>query len=216
MLCKLAIFDLDGTILDTIADLTDAVNYVLNKAGYPQRTLEEVRSFVGNGIRKTIERSVPAGTPAETIDVLFADFTVHYKAHCADKTCPYEGIEELVRTLREAGMKTAVVSNKADYAVKMLCEEYFPGLFDAAVGDREGVRRKPAPDTVFAVLEELGVGAEDCVYIGDSDVDMHTARNAGMDEILVSWGFRGRAFLEEIGGKCVVDHPKEIAEMLLK
>ena len=113
-------------------------------------------------------------------------------------------------------MKTAVVSNKADYAVKMLCEEYFPGLFDAAVGDREGVRRKPAPDTVFAVLEELGVGAEDCVYIGDSDVDMHTARNAGMDEILVSWGFRGRTFLEEIGGKCVVDHPKEIAEMLLK
>lgn len=216
MLCKLAIFDLDGTILDTIADLTDGVNYALNKQGYPMRTLEEIRSFVGNGIRRTIERSVPEGTTTEMINVLFDDFTVYYKDHCADKTRPYDGIEDLLRTLRTAGIKTAVVSNKVDYAVKMLCREYFPGLFDAAAGEREGVLRKPAPDTVFAVLDELGFAAEDCVYIGDSDVDMNTARNAGMDEILVSWGFRGRAYLEEIGGKRIVDHPSEIADLLLK
>lgn len=214
MLCKLAVFDLDGTILDTIEDLAGSVNAALTAAGFPARTVEEVRRFVGNGIRRTLALSAPEGTPDAVIDKLYEDFTAHYALHNADRTRPYPGISELLCSLRQAGIKTAVVSNKVDFAVKELAERFFPGLFDAAVGERENIPRKPAPDGVLSVLEALGIPPENAVYIGDSEVDIQTARNAGLEEILVAWGFKGRAFLEAHGAKRVVDTPGEIARLL--
>lgn len=215
MLCKLAVFDLDGTILDTLEDLALSVNAALRLSGFPERSMEDVRRFVGNGIRKTLERSAPANTPEAAVDRLFADFTAHYSLHSADHTRPYPGIPELFDTLREAGIRIAVVSNKADGAVKSLCARFFPGQVDLALGERPGIPRKPAPDSVREVLNALHIPAERAVYIGDSEVDLQTARNAGMDEILVAWGFKGRAFLEAQGAKRVVDTPAEIAAVLI-
>jgi len=214
MNCKLAIFDLDGTILDTLEDLTGAVNHVLAQFGYPFRTLDEVRQFVGNGIHRTLEQAVPPGTGADLVDQLYQAFTPYYQDHCADRTRPYEGIPELLRALRENGISTAVVSNKGDMAVKALCARYFPGLFDAAVGERPGVRRKPAPDGVLELLRSLNVPKEQAVYIGDSEVDVETARRAGLPCIGVDWGFRGRTFLLERGAPIVVDTPGEIVTVL--
>lgn len=212
----LAIFDLDGTILDTLDDLMDSVNFALARSGFPIRTRDEVRQFVGNGIRLLIERAVLANTPAQQIDAVHRAFTERYKAHCADKTKPYDGIPALLIALRQAGCQVAVVSNKADYAVQALCERYFTGLLDAAAGEREGVRRKPAPDTVNQVLSKLDVPREQAVYIGDSDVDIDTARNAGMPCISVEWGFRSRAFLLAHGASRIVSKPQEIFDILCK
>lgn len=206
----LLIFDLDGTILDTLEDLKISTNYALNFHGFPERTLDEVRRFVGNGIGKLIERAVPAGTSAEETGRVLATFKRHYGKHCADHTKPYEGIEALLKKLREHGFQTAVVSNKADFAVQELKEQYFPGLFDFVVGEREGIRRKPCPDSVNEVLKMLGKTATQAIYIGDSDVDIDTAKNAGMDVIGVSWGFRGRKFLEEHGAVKIADQPEDI------
>lgn len=208
---KLAIFDLDGTILDTLEDLADAVNYALGEHGYPQRTIEEVRRFVGNGIRKLIERAVPTGLTQEEISKVHQTFSAYYQKHCADKTRPYEGIVPLLQRLRAAGCLTAVVSNKADAAVQPLCQQYFEGLFDYAVGEKAGINRKPAPDAVLEVLRCLGVEKMDAVYIGDSEVDIQTAANAGLDSIIVTWGFRDRAYLESQGGRRFADRPEEIA-----
>ena len=212
---KLAIFDLDGTILDTLEDLADAVNYALKEQGYPQRTIEEVRRFVGNGIRKLIERAVPDGLTEEEISKVHQTFSAYYQKHCADKTRPYKGILPLLERLREAGCLTAVVSNKADVAVQPLCQQYYDGLFDYAVGEREGIRRKPAPDAVQEVLRRLQVDAGEAVYIGDSEVDIQTAENAELDSIIVTWGFRDKAYLESQGGKRFVDRPEEIEEIVL-
>ena len=207
---QLAIFDLDGTLLDTLEDLADSVNYIMNEFGYPERTLKEVRSFVGNGIRKLLERSAPTGTPAEEIDRMFEQFMEYYGAHCADKTKPYDGIMELLDALKEQGIKLAVVSNKADYAVKALCEQYFSGIFDEAVGERVGIARKPAPDTVNEVLKSLQIEKSQAVYIGDSEVDVQTAQNAEMDCIAVDWGFRDREVLIEAGAERIVSTPAEV------
>jgi len=213
---KLAVFDMDGTILDTLSDLHLSVNHILKEAGYPERTLDEVRRFVGNGIHKLIERAVPEGTSEEKIDALFQNMLVYYNDHCTEHTAPYEGIPELIQELKSHGIKVAVVSNKANTAVQTLCQQYFPGLFQAAVGEKPDVRRKPAPDSVNAVLKELDVQREDAVYIGDSDVDVMTAKNAQMDCIGVDWGFRGEAFLRSYGCDNVVFQPKEIGEQLLQ
>lgn len=215
MAYKLAIFDLDGTILDTLEDLADAANYALGEHGYPGRTIEEVRRFVGNGIRKLIERAVPDGLTEGEIDGVHKTFSYYYERHCADKTRPYEGILQLLQRLRAAGCLTAVVSNKADAAVQPLCRHYYNGLFDYAVGERAGIRRKPAPDSVQEVLRSLRVEAEDAVYIGDSEVDIQTAENAGLDSIIVTWGFRDRAYLESQGGRRFVDRPEEIEDIVL-
>lgn len=212
---KLAIFDLDGTILDTLEDMADAVNYALGEYDYPLRTIEEVRRFVGNGIRKLIERAVPAGLAPEEISRVHQAFSVYYQQHCADKTRPYEGIVPLLQRLRAAGCLTAVVSNKPDVAVQPLCRQYYEGLFDFAVGEREGIRRKPAPDAVLEVLRRLEVDAADAIYIGDSEVDIQTAANAGLDCIVVTWGFRDRAYLESQGGRRFVDSPEEIDDIVL-
>ena len=210
----IAIFDLDGTILNTLEDLADSTNYALKTCGYPERTMDEVRQFVGNGIRKLMERAVPEGTPVEEIDRVHETFTAHYKVHCADKTRPYDGIMELLQNLKKDGGKLAVVSNKADYGVQELCKQYFDGVFDFAVGEREGIRKKPAPDSVNEVLKTLGCSRDRAVYIGDSDVDIQTAANAQMDHIIVEWGFRDVPFLIAKGAKVLVEKPEEILEIV--
>lgn len=212
---KLAVFDMDGTILDTLEDLKDSTNFALEKCGYPTRTYDEVRRFVGNGIRKLIERAVPAGLTVEEIDRVHEVFTEHYKVHCADKTKAYDGIKPLIEKLRANGIKTAVVSNKADYGVQELCKEYFDGLFDYAVGEKEGIRRKPAPDSVNEALRVLGVDKSEAVYIGDSDVDFETAKNAELPCISVLWGFRDEEFLREKGATLFVHDPAEIFDIVM-
>ena len=211
---ELAVFDMDGTILNTLDDLTDATNHALRTFGYPEHSIEEVRFFVGNGIAKLIERATPAGTSEEERAKVRAEFMDYYKIHSADKTGPYTGINDLLKKLRAAGVKTAVVSNKPDVAVRELVKTYYDGLFDAAVGDMEGQAVKPAPDMCLKVFKELGMGPEKAVYIGDSDTDIMTARNAGLDEILVSWGFRGREFLTEHGAKNICDTPDEVYDVI--
>lgn len=207
---KLAIFDLDGTTLNTIEDLAISLNYALEKSDFPKRSLTEVLSFVGNGIQKLIERGVPDGTSYEKTKAVFDDFTVHYKEHCADNTRPYDGIIDMLNTLKNKGYLLATVSNKADYAVQILCRDYFPGLFDAVAGEKPEIRKKPAPDTVNIILEKLNIRREDAVYIGDSEVDIATAKNANMDCISVDWGFRTREQLIEAGAAKIVSSPNEI------
>ena len=205
-----AVFDMDGTILNTLDDLMDSTNFALKNNGLKERSLEEIRFFVGNGIQKLIERAVPQGTSKEVFEKVFADFKSHYKIHCADKTSYYDGIPSVIQTLRKMGVKTAVVSNKADFAVQELVEVYVKGLFDVAFGEKTGVSKKPSPDMVNAALSVLGVEKEDAFYIGDSDVDFETAKNSSLDFIGVSWGFRGRKFLENLGAKNIIDSPEEL------
>ena len=187
---KAAVFDLDGTILDTLEDLHEALNVSLRTYGFPERTTEETRRFVGNGIRRLVELGVPAGTPEEQIGSVFDTFNLYYAEHCRDHTGPYEGISDLITKVRACGLQTAVVSNKSDYAVQDLCSFYFPGLFDFALGVTERIRKKPAPDMVEEALLKMHVNKEDAVYIGDSEVDLMTAENTGMECITVLWGFR--------------------------
>lgn len=211
---KLLIFDMDGTILDTLEDLKDSVNYILRQYSMPERTLEEVRSFVGNGILKLVERSAVAGTKQDTILQMFDDMKQYYQLHCYDTTKPYEGIVELMNSMKEQGYLLSVVSNKADAAVQELCDRFFAGVFDAAIGERDGVARKPAPDMVHLVLQELKVAPEDAVYIGDSEVDYATAVNAELDSIIVTWGFRDEAFLKQQGATVFAHEPEEISRIL--
>lgn len=212
---KLAILDLDGTILDTLADLADAVNWALAQSDLAQRTEAEVRAFVGNGIRNLIDRSVPENTPADVTDCVFSDFKARYAQHCADKTCPYAGIPTLLDELRAAGVQLAVVSNKADFAVQELCARYFPGQIDLVAGEKAGIPKKPAPDSVNAVLAALNVPREQAVYVGDSEVDIRTACNAQMDVIIVSWGFRDRGSLEKEGAKIIVESVEELKRAII-
>ena len=209
------IFDLDGTLLDTLDDLWDSVNAALEKYGLPLRTREEVRWFVGNGIAKLIERAT-GEVEKEVYEGVLAEFKRHYAEHCEDKTKPYEGSMPLLSLLKEKGIKTAVVSNKADFALKKLAQSYFDGLLLEAVGENEaaGIRKKPAPDSVLAVMQSMGVGTRSTVYIGDSEVDLQTAKNAGVDCIAVTWGFRDRAFLIERGATVLVDTATELEKVL--
>ena len=214
---RLAIFDLDGTVLDTLDDLANAVNVVLARSGLPMRTRDEVRRFVGNGIRSLVERAVPTGTDRAKTDTVFADFKEYYGAHCAERTAPYKGVIELLKSLRAAGCRTAVLSNKADFAVQALCHRYFEGLFDAVAGEREseGIPKKPAPDGLHAICKALHVPRERAVYIGDSEVDVATAQNAGLDAILVDWGFRTAAQLREAGASTVLSDTAALAAAIL-
>ena len=196
---KLIIFDLDGTLLYTLEDLHASTNFALGSEGLPERSLDEVRRFVGNGIRRLIERAVPPDTPPELTDRVFDAFRRHYDANCMVRTRPYPGVAELLGRLKARGALLGVVSNKADAPVKALIAHYFPDTFDSVVGERESVRKKPAPDSVFETVRSLGCAIEDAVYVGDSDVDGRTAANAGCACVLVSWGFRGRDTLEPFG-----------------
>ncbi|MCM1175352.1 MAG: HAD family hydrolase [Blautia sp.] len=210
------IFDLDGTLLDTLEDLTDSVNDALGKSGFPERTIDEIRSFVGNGIASLIARVLPEGKENPHYDEVLKTFREYYALHCKDKTRPYDGILPMLDALREQGYRMAVVSNKFDAAVKELCALYFGDRIEAAVGESEKVRKKPAPDAVYQVLEELSAKAEDAVYVGDSDVDLATAANVPMTCISVTWGFRSRGQLLAAGAKegLMVTDPKRLPALL--
>lgn len=205
-----AIFDLDGTLLDTLADLTSAVNHTMECFGYPTHSEDDVRRFVGNGLRKLTERAIPDGTANPNYEAAFTELKTYYTAHCKEKTAPYEGILDLLQRLSNEGIAMAIVSNKNDAAVKQLTADFFSDTISVAIGETPQIQKKPAPDTVFAVLEELHRSAEESIYIGDSDVDIQTAKNSGMDCVSVSWGFRGRTFLEKEGASHIVDTPEEI------
>ena len=210
-----AIFDLDGTLLDTLEDLYRAVNTALAARSFPLRTRDEVRLFVGNGVEMLIRRAVPAGCDEETTLATLAHFKTTYAAICKDHTRPYDGILPALATLRERGVRVAVVSNKFDAATKALCAEYFGDLVEVAIGERADVRKKPAPDTVLEALRELGVTSQGAVYIGDSDVDIRTAENCGMDCISVTWGLRDEDFLLENGAKALVRTPSELLGVII-
>lgn len=216
MLYKLAIFDLDGTILDTLDDLADSANFALAAHNFPIRTRDEIRRFVGNGVRNLIMRALPEGMAEKHTDDVLATFLSHYKTNCNNKTKPYDGILAMLRTLREKGCKTAVLSNKADAPVQALVKSYFDGLIDYAAGEKEGVPRKPAPEGVHAILCHFGVASGECAYIGDSDVDVDTAKNAGIDYIGVDWGFRDREELVARGAAVIAHTADELTGFICK
>ena len=204
------IFDLDGTLLSSLADLAASCNYALRTNGMPERTLDEVRRFVGNGVKKLMERATPDGLQNPLFDKTLADFRQHYMKHNLDTTCPYEGVMPMLEELQRRGKKVAVVSNKFYAATQELCHHFFSDLVTVAIGEREDIRKKPAPDTVIEALRQLNATAEESVYIGDSDVDIDTARNAGMPCISVLWGFRDKDFLIEHRATTLVATPQEI------
>lgn len=208
------IFDLDGTLLNTLTDLADAVNYALKKNGLPLRTKDEVRQFVGNGVEKLMIRAIADGKDHPLFEKIFIDFKEYYGRHCNDHTLPYEGILELMQELENRNLKMAIVSNKIDSAVKELNKLYFCRYTKAAIGECEGVKRKPAPDTVLKALKELQVEANQAIYVGDSDVDIQTAANAGLVCVSVTWGFRDKDFLQQYGAKHLIDKPCELLEFI--
>lgn len=208
------IFDLDGTLLYTIEDLSDSTNYALHSHGLPKRSLSEITSFVGNGVRRLIERAVPTGTSKENTDAVFLDFQSYYKEHMRDKTRPYDGIMELLEELKKRQFKTVIVSNKYDAAVKQLKDDYFKGLITEAIGESPTIPKKPAPDGVFTAIQQLGSNLDSCVYVGDSDVDILTAKNANITSVGVTWGFRSRECLQLAGADHIIDHPLELLHLL--
>lgn len=208
------IFDMDGTILETLEDIRDSVNVTMDHMGCPRRSLEEVRTFVGNGAAKLIQRCMPGGAEDVRFSEALAFYMDYYDAHARIKTGPYPGVPELLASLKGRGVGIAVVSNKPDEAVRQLAEYYFPGLFPVAIGQRPGAAPKPAPDAVFEAMRLLGAAPETTVYVGDSDVDLATARNAGLQCIAVTWGFRSEAFLREHGAEQLAHSAGELWEIL--
>ena len=208
------IFDLDGTLLYTLDDLSAAVNYALRESGFPLRDKNEIRRFLGRGIRNLMERSVPAGTEEAAFEAAFSLFREYYAIHSLDCTRPYEGIPALLEALQSRGIPCGIVSNKVDSAVQKLWQRYFADQVSLAVGERPGVRKKPAPDAVLTILDQLHADPGRAVYVGDSEVDYATAANAGLDCILVDWGYRDRAELEALGARGVVSTPEELLALL--
>lgn len=212
---KAVIFDLDGTLLDTLEDLRDSLNHALERRGHRRQSTEEVRRKVGDGLAKLVERALEgSGADAGERQAVLEEFKPYYAQHCREKTRPYAGVTELMEALKDQGVKIAIVSNKADGAVKTLSGEFFPDLVDFAAGEKEGVRRKPAPDTVLEALRALETEAAEAIYVGDSEVDIATAENAGMEAILVTWGFRDEEFLITKGAKKIVHNAEELKDML--
>ncbi len=209
------IFDLDGTLLDTLQDLAAAVNYALYQQGYPPRTVQEVCRFVGNGVEKLMRRAVPAGLPEERIMAALAVFKDYYALHNNDATAPYPGIEALLDHLKARGVRMAIVSNKNDPNVKALARLYFPTTISMAVGEGGGVRAKPCPDTVLHVMNTWGCDPSRVLYVGDSDVDIQTARNAGVDCASVCWGFRPEQELRAAGATLLVHTAQELEAVVL-
>lgn len=208
------IFDLDGTLLNTLEDLKNSVNYALASCEMPQRSYEEIRHFVGNGVMRLMELAVPDGFANPEFERAFALFKEHYGKHCNDLTDLYPGIRGLLEKLKKEGFQMAIVSNKYYEGVQALKEQYFKDYLDVAIGEREEIRKKPAPDTVLAALKELGLPKDRAVYVGDSEVDIATAANTGMDCITVGWGFRTRVEQEAAGAKVFVKEPMEIVGLL--
>lgn len=209
------IFDLDGTLLNTLADLRESTNYALKKFEFPERSMEEIRNFVGNGLRMLIRRAVPNFADEETVDRVLAEMKAHYREHYHDGTVPYDGILPFLRKMKNCGFRMAIVSNKADPMVQLLRTLYFDDLISVAVGELEGVARKPAPDLVEIAMHRLGCTAENAVYIGDSEVDIETAKNAGLPCLSVGWGFRDEEILHNAGAKTIYHSPAELQEALM-
>lgn len=210
------IFDMDGTILNTLEDLTDSMNYILKTHGYLEKTMEECRRAVGNGAGCFLADMLPEGKNDPEFEELLKEYGVYYQGHSKIKTRPYEGIIALMDALKEQQVKIAIVSNKGDGAVKKLNTEYFGDKIETAVGERAGIRRKPEPDSVLEALRILGSDKEKALYVGDSEVDYHTAVNAEMACVLVSWGFRDREQLEQLKPDYIIDRPEELLKILEK
>lgn len=211
---KALIFDLDGTLLNTLEDLKDSTNYALRYFGYPERSLEEVRCFVGNGVAKLIERAISDGVENPDFQDCLKLFRENYSQNMYNHTAPYQGVMELLANLREKGYKIAVVSNKFDAAVKELCDKYFTNLIDVAIGQMDDVPKKPAPNGVYKAIQELGVDRKNCVYIGDSEVDVKTAYNASLPCIGVLWGFRDETVLKNEGCEMIVNSTDAIIKLV--
>ncbi len=207
------IFDLDGTLLNTLGDLRAATNHALEVRGLPPHSMEEIRQFIGNGIRLLICRAMPEGTPEAEIDAALDDFKAYYAAHIHDRTVPYDGIPQLLTALRKRGIKVAVLSNKIDSASQQLIEYFFPGKTDVVFGEHVGVPRKPDPTSCRMVMQQLGVQPEQVLYVGDSGTDMQTAKNAGLYAVGVTWGFRSKEVLLENGADVLVHRPEQILQI---
>ena len=212
---KAIIFDLDGTLLNTLDDLADSVNHILTSHSMKTRTVDEIRSFIGNGIPTLIARSVPADTASETLSICVDEMQSYYKAHADIKTKPYDGINELLSQLRQRNIASAVVTNKAEESAKILCDRKFGDIFSFIIGDNGKDRLKPAPDNVFRVLKLLGAEKNEVLYVGDSDVDMITAANAGLRSVGVSWGFRDADVLRKNGADYIIHSPEELLNLLI-
>ncbi len=210
------LFDLDGTLLDTLNDLAASANHALNNMRFPLRTKEEIRSFVGNGIEMLLRQCAPSNCDEKTFQQLHTLFKEHYARHHTDHTLPYPGILPMLNKLRAEDYKTAVISNKRDDAVQSLCNTFLPGCFDTTLGETEVFARKPAPDMLKEVMKRLCVSSESCLYIGDSEVDVYTAQNAGTDFLGVGWGFRTREQLIDAGAEHIISSPEELVSFLAK
>ena len=211
---KLVIFDLDGTLLYTLEDLMKSVNFTLDLFGYETRTLDEISSFVGNGVQHLLRQTLPADISEEKFNQCFACFKDHYSEHSCDKTHPYEGIEEVLSVLKNRGVKIGIVSNKFQSAAEDVCKHYFDGLYDAVVGESEMCKRKPAPDGINMICEQFGVEKDDAIFFGDSEVDVKTGENAGVYCVSVLWGYRDKEFLARNGAKLFVSNPLDIVDMI--
>ncbi|MCJ7854721.1 HAD-IA family hydrolase [Lachnospiraceae bacterium NSJ-143] len=210
---KAVLFDLDGTLINSIYDLYTSVNHVLAGHGFKNKSLEEVNMFVGNGLRRLMELSLPDKT--ENFDEIYNEFRSYYFSHCCEKTIPYKGIAETLAVLKQNGFKLAVVTNKPDSAAKEICGQFFEGIFDTVAGEREGVPRKPAPDIAERVIRILGASKRETLYVGDSEVDILTGKNAGIDVLSVSYGFRSAEMLKNAGACEIVDNPVDICRFLV-
>ena len=206
------IFDLDGTLLNTLQDLAASTNYALSTAGMPEHSVEDVRRFVGNGVKKLMERAIPGGLENAKFDEPYTTFRKHYLEHSLDTTKPYDEIPEVLAELKRRGKKLAIVSNKFYAATQELAKHFFPETIQVAIGERENIRKKPAPDTVLEAMRQLGVDKQGTVYIGDSDVDIDTAKNVGVPCISVLWGFRDKDFLIEHGATHLIKKPEELLD----
>ena len=212
---KLAIFDLDGTILDTIGDLDSALNHTLEAFSFPVIALEKTRSLVGRGLRNLV-KDASGCTDDAAISEMHSEMVSYYSAHAIEKTVPYPGIPEALARLTDEGVKMAVLSNKRDEVTVALCEHFFPGIFEVCQGEKAGVPMKPSPESVFSVMERLGCTADETVYVGDSEVDITTASNAGIGSIIVTWGFRQKADLEKAGADVLTDDVPSMTDLILK
>lgn len=209
------LFDLDGTLLDTLEDLYLSVNVALAECSYPSRSRDEIRRFVGNGVYHLVRRAMPQEEPSEEdLQHCLSIFRKHYTQHLNDHTAPYDGILTTLKALKDAGLTLAVISNKTESAVQELCNHFFPGLISEAVGDLPPRPNKPSPDGVYAALSQAGLDKEDCIYVGDTDVDIQTAKAAGLPVISVTWGFRDRGHLMNAGAKKMIDHPDDLLTLL--